>query len=262
MSLIVAPRAEPIHLDEAKSQARIDITEDDTRVERLIASARRYAEQHTRRAFVTQQRKYVLDGFPPVICLPASPLQRVAAIEYVDADGATQTLASSKYRVDAESDTPRITPAFGESWPITRDVVNAVTVKYWAGYATPFTADTATDTLTAKNHPYANGDRVSLYNSGGSLPSGLSADESYYVVGASGDNLQLSTSEGGSAVDITDVGSGTSFLGLVPDEIRHAMLLLVAHWYENREAVLVGTISTEIQFAVDSLLRMKSVDRF
>jgi uncharacterized phiE125 gp8 family phage protein len=44
--------------------------------------------------------------------------------------------------------------------------------------------------------------------------------------------------------------SGTS----VPAAIRHAMLMLVAHWYEYRGAVLTGTISKEIEFAVKSLL--------
>ncbi len=44
--------------------------------------------------------------------------------------------------------------------------------------------------------------------------------------------------------------SGTS----VPAAIRHAMLMLVAHWYENRNTVLVGSISKQLEFAVESLL--------
>lgn len=44
--------------------------------------------------------------------------------------------------------------------------------------------------------------------------------------------------------------SGTS----VPAAIRHAMLMLVAHWYENRNTVLVGSISKPLEFAVESLL--------
>lgn len=40
----------------------------------------------------------------------------------------------------------------------------------------------------------------------------------------------------------------------VPAAIRHAMLMLVAHWYEVRGAVLTGTISKPIEFAVESLL--------
>ncbi len=44
--------------------------------------------------------------------------------------------------------------------------------------------------------------------------------------------------------------SGTS----VPASIRHAILMLVAHWYENRSTVLVGSISKQLEFAVESLL--------
>lgn len=40
----------------------------------------------------------------------------------------------------------------------------------------------------------------------------------------------------------------------VPEPIRQAMLLLVGHWYENREAVNVGNIVTPLPFAVDSLI--------
>jgi uncharacterized phiE125 gp8 family phage protein len=40
----------------------------------------------------------------------------------------------------------------------------------------------------------------------------------------------------------------------VPDAIRHAILLLVGFWFENREGVVVGTIAKELPFAVKSLL--------
>lgn len=40
----------------------------------------------------------------------------------------------------------------------------------------------------------------------------------------------------------------------VPEPIKQAILLLVGHWYENREAVLVAATSKPIEFAVDALL--------
>ena len=40
----------------------------------------------------------------------------------------------------------------------------------------------------------------------------------------------------------------------VPATIRHAMLMLIGHWYDRRSAVLTGTISKPIEFAVESLL--------
>jgi uncharacterized phiE125 gp8 family phage protein len=40
----------------------------------------------------------------------------------------------------------------------------------------------------------------------------------------------------------------------VPAAIRHAILMLVGHWYESRSSVLTGSISKEIEFGVKSLL--------
>ena len=40
----------------------------------------------------------------------------------------------------------------------------------------------------------------------------------------------------------------------VPTQIRHAMLMLVAHWDDRRESVVTGTVSKEIEFGVKSLL--------
>jgi hypothetical protein len=40
----------------------------------------------------------------------------------------------------------------------------------------------------------------------------------------------------------------------VPAAIRHAILMLVAYWYDNRSTVLVGSISKQLEFAVESLL--------
>jgi uncharacterized phiE125 gp8 family phage protein len=40
----------------------------------------------------------------------------------------------------------------------------------------------------------------------------------------------------------------------IPDEIRMAILLLVGHWYENRETVNVGNLTTELPFTVEALL--------
>jgi uncharacterized phiE125 gp8 family phage protein len=41
----------------------------------------------------------------------------------------------------------------------------------------------------------------------------------------------------------------------VPASLRQALLLLVAHWYENREPVLSsGAVPKELPLAVESLL--------
>jgi uncharacterized phiE125 gp8 family phage protein len=40
----------------------------------------------------------------------------------------------------------------------------------------------------------------------------------------------------------------------VPQGVKLAMLLLIGHWYEHREAVISATVSKPIEFAVESLL--------
>lgn len=39
------------------------------------------------------------------------------------------------------------------------------------------------------------------------------------------------------------------------DDVKAAMLLLIGHWYENRETVSVGQAATDIPFTVESLLQ-------
>lgn len=60
------------------------------------------------------------------------------------------------------------------------------------------------------------------------------------------------------AICITYVAGWTS-AALMPKTIKQAMLLLIGHWYENRETATVGAVSREIDFAVRSLI---GLDRF
>lgn len=40
----------------------------------------------------------------------------------------------------------------------------------------------------------------------------------------------------------------------VPEDIKLACAMLVAHWYKNREPVNIGNLTTELQFTVEALL--------
>lgn len=66
-----------------------------------------------------------------------------------------------------------------------------------------------TDTISlAFNAGFANTNRVMIRKIFGRLPGGLDETTLYYVVGASGSDIQLSLTSGGAAVDITDAGVG------------------------------------------------------
>lgn len=41
--------------------------------------------------------------------------------------------------------------------------------------------------------------------------------------------------------------------------VKHAVKMLVAHWYENRRAVVTGTITAEVPIAVEALLSSERI---
>lgn len=128
-----APTVEPLTVDQVMEHLRLD--EYETMLPLLIASARASAEAATSLALMTQTLDLYLDAFPAAeIVLPRSPLQSVTSITYTDTDGATQTLAASEYQVDTASAPPRIVPAYGKSWPSTRQQLNAVKVRFVCGH--------------------------------------------------------------------------------------------------------------------------------
>lgn len=47
-----------------------------------------------------------------------------------------------------------------------------------------------------------------------------------------------------------------------PEAIKAAILLVTGHWYENREAVITGTIATDLPLAVQYIVDEFSVRRF
>lgn len=131
------PASAVVSTAEFKAHARVDVSDDDTYIDTLVAAATRRFEQETNRALVTQTWAMTLDHFPyseRPIRLPRAPLQSVSSITYVDNNGDTQTWDSSKYSVDSNSLPARIYLAHGEAYPTTRDIENAVTVTFVAGF--------------------------------------------------------------------------------------------------------------------------------
>lgn len=120
---------EPVTTSEAKKHLRID--SDDPGYSLLsvqLTAARVAVEQYLNASVAQQSRTLTLDAFPTgAINLPFGPVVSVASISYVDTDGAAQTFSSHVRSLDV------ITPAYGASWPATRDQIGAVTITYTAG---------------------------------------------------------------------------------------------------------------------------------
>lgn len=116
-------------------------TTDDPIVGSLVTAARQYCEEWTQRAFITQTFDLKMDEFCTEIFLPRPPASLVTSIIYVDTAGAAQTLAADQYQLDApagpHASAGRIVPAYNVTYPSTRDQVNAVVVRYVAGYGAP-----------------------------------------------------------------------------------------------------------------------------
>jgi len=255
-----APTVEPVTRAEAKNWAKIDITDDDAIVDALVTAARRKVEQLCRRQLVQATWKLSLDEFPAgdeLIVLPRPPLLSVSSVKYVDTAGVTTTLAAAKYHVQGDGEPARLVPAYGEVWPETREQLGAVTVTYIAGHAAEMTAVAATDVLTVSARTFADGDKVRLWSqngtAAGTLPGGLAVATDYYVRDYTANTFKLAATSGGAAIDVTSAGTGTHYVGLVPEELLQAIKILAAELYLNREASRPEGINI-LPFAFEALI--------
>lgn len=151
MQLITPPAGEPVSLQEAKAHLRVDFDDDDGLIQALIAAARQAAETITNRQLMSARWKLVMDSFPGpslmgvpagqpfslpghAILIHKSPVLNVVSINYLDMAGVLQSMTASNYTVDAACEPARITPVFGQIWPIALPQIGAVSVTFDAGY--------------------------------------------------------------------------------------------------------------------------------
>lgn len=143
----VKPAVEPVTPDDLYTRSRIEQSDEDLLLISLISAARRYAEHYTGRSFITQSWKLVMDGFPNsdgsygggfgingTIELDMGQVQSIDSIGYVAMDGTTQVMSPQSYVADLSGCPARITPVFGEIWPINKPQIASAWVNYTAGY--------------------------------------------------------------------------------------------------------------------------------
>lgn len=184
LELLDAPATTPITLAEVKDQLRVDGSDDDALLTRLIDVAVAYTDVKGAlgQAMITQKWGQWANSTPPqTVSLILGPVTGVTAVKYYDTDGVLQTDTLSNYQVTGTEFATTIGPKSGFNWPVTQDRSDAIRIEYEIGYG-----ETTAD---------------------------------------------------------------------VPQTIRHALMLLVGHWYDNRENTQMDELSN-IPFGFEHLLNM------
>lgn len=275
VQIITAPASEPIHLNEALLHIKQDAGNDDAHVMATVSAARKAAETKTWRQLVGTRCKQVMDSFPGVgqsgvpwgrtytrpgnsIFLDRLPVVLVESIQYLAMDGTEQTVNPAAYTVDYSSEPCRITPVFGQIWPIPMPQIGAVWVTFIAGFAAPIVADSAAGTLTVKGpwKPLIAGDTVRLSNSGGALPAPLVPSTDYFIQSVvSAGVYKLASTSSGAAITLTDAGTGQSFFGEIEPDILAWVKLRIGSLDQFREeAAIMNRGSVNVLPFVDGLL--------
>lgn len=175
-----------ITVEEAKAHCRIDDDADDALVQSIISAAFAHIENRTGQTFNRVDNSVmVLDALPSGsdgIELQWTPVRSVTSVEYLDPQGAQQTIASDSLFLDTRGVYPIVYPDAEADWPDSKSLRGSVKV-------------------------------------------------------------------------IVDTGHSE-----VPYDVKAAALLIVGHLYENRESVVIGTISSELPMGVSALLGPYKID--
>lgn len=153
--LIQQPATEPVGLADATAAMRVIDSSEDAFITMLLIAARQYAEAYTGRSFITQKWALTLDSFPGrmtqgmsqygttysippnAILLEHGNVQSVDSIVYTDMSSTVQTILTPglpQFAIDLSGCPARITPGFGQIFPIPLPQIAAVTINYTAGY--------------------------------------------------------------------------------------------------------------------------------
>jgi len=191
--ITVQPATEPITLVEAKSHLRVTFADEDTYINTLITSARKYCEAYCNRVFITQTWRQNENAWAYPIKLMVNPVISLTSLKYIDTNEAQQTITddTNNFQKDFNSDVAKIYSGLVEAFPAIGISINPIEIITVCGY--------------------------------------------------------------GAASD-------------VPDDIKHAIKLMVSHLYENRDMVNVplNNLSSDIPMpsAVPSLLNRYRINVF
>ncbi len=271
LTLVTPPSAEPISVADAKAHSRILTDADDSLIAGYISSARMTAENILKRALITQQWRCALQHWPGrtpfgfnnlsggsdyykynYIKIPLPPLVSVDTFTYADTAGNAYNMTQGfgntvgNYLLDLDHEPGRISLPFAGIWPTTvllpTSPIQITFTAGWPTFAGVVNVSTA-GVVTLVSGPHFDSRITGTWIT--------IAGASYQVLGFTDDeHLQLAAAP---SVAITN---GAYTANAVPMPIRHAILFLTSHFYENRETVITGRgeVAVEIPGTVDDLL--------
>lgn len=138
LNRITPPVESLLTLDEVKQHLRIDTSDSDAEINRLINTAESYLDGAggiMGRALRPQVWRYDIPVFTDLITLPLPPTISVDSIQYYDADNVLQTLANTQYfTVDGGYSGDIIYRGDNVTYPNTYTRKDAVQITFTAGY--------------------------------------------------------------------------------------------------------------------------------
>lgn len=135
---IFPPFEEPVTLEEAKAQLRVDFDDEDAMISGYISGARETVEEETGRALITQTLELGLGSFPTSdrIRLPGGTLQSVDSFKYTDSGETEYTLvAGTDYIVNQFIEPAEVVLPFSAIWPVSvLSTASPVRIRFTCGY--------------------------------------------------------------------------------------------------------------------------------
>ena len=143
-SVSVKPTLLPVQVDDARDEIGIDITDDDSTLERKIKLATAVIESRYSIAVMSQTWRLQMQSwfdrpyFRRACCaieIPRPPFGAVTSIAYVDQNGDSQTWSESStgYQIATQGNRTLIMPSYNVAWPNTRWQLDAVVITHTCG---------------------------------------------------------------------------------------------------------------------------------
>ena len=129
----VEPESEPVSLEEAKQNLRIDHDSEDDLLQALIRAAREEVETGCGLALIAQHWRVALDALPASRSVPLRrhPVREVTAVTVYGADGEASLVDEADYRLDAQARPARL--RFRKHLEPGTDM-NGIEIDFEAGY--------------------------------------------------------------------------------------------------------------------------------